>query len=99
MSHVWVIEEKENGLKVLVVNPSFIRTNISQSALLGDGTRNDEEDPRLEKGMSAPECAHSIVQAIRSNRKQVIIGWQGKVAVGMKRYFPWLFFQVMKKKG
>lgn len=93
------LEESANGLSVLLVSPSFVDTQISASALLGDGQTHQEEDRRLRKGMTAQQCAQQIVKAMKHNRKSVVIGAKGSFAVFLSHMFPNFFYHLMKNKG
>ena len=44
-------EEGRNGIRVTLVCPGYIRTDISLSALNGDGSRHAKMDPSLARGM------------------------------------------------
>jgi short-subunit dehydrogenase len=61
-------EEERNGIHVTVVCPGFIRTDISLSALSGDGAKHAKMDPELARGMPVDECARQILQGVAARR-------------------------------
>ncbi|MBZ5531941.1 MAG: SDR family oxidoreductase [Acidobacteriia bacterium] len=82
-------EEERNGIRVTLVCPGYIRTEISLSALKGDGASHAKMDPELARGMPADECARQILQGVaRGKREIVVAAGREKMLVYMKRFFP-----------
>ena len=82
-------EEERNGIYVTMVCPGFIRTNISLSALRGDGAKHAKMDSELAHGMPAEECARKILQGIASKKKEIVVGAaREKALVYLKRFLP-----------
>jgi short-subunit dehydrogenase len=82
-------EEEKNGIHVTMVCPGYIRTDISLSALRGDGRKHAKMDPGIEQGMPAAECAKRILQAVARDKKEIIVGAKREQAlVYLKRFFP-----------
>jgi len=91
-------EEERNGIRVTMVCPGFIRTDISLSALRGDGLKHAKMDPELARGMPADECAKRILQGIARNKKEIIVGAaREKSLVYLKR--PSLLAKVVSRPG
>lgn len=83
------VEESRNGISVTMVCPGFIRTNISVSALKGDGSKHAVIDPELTQGMPVEECARQILAAVARQKKEICVGApREKLLVYMKRFFP-----------
>jgi dehydrogenase/reductase SDR family member 7B len=57
------LEEESAGLKVTLVCPNRVKTDISLSALDGSGRASGETDERLATGISPRECALKIIEA------------------------------------
>lgn len=91
------LENKKDGVKVTMVCPGSIKTNIALSALNKDGNAAALNDKRLENGMTAELCARKIITAVAKNKKEVIIGNSEIIPVYLKRYIPYLFWQLMYK--
>lgn len=82
-------EEEKNGIHVTMVCPGYIRTDISLSALRGDGGKHAKMDPGIEKGMPAAECARQILKAVARHKQEIIVGAKRERAmVYLKRLFP-----------
>ncbi|MEP1033424.1 SDR family oxidoreductase [Ekhidna sp.] len=82
-------EHHTDNIKVTIVLPGYIKTNISYNALVGDGSQQNKMDPGQEKGMSPKKCARLIIKAIESNRQQVYIGGlKEKMGIYLKRFWP-----------
>lgn len=91
-------EHHDDNIKVSVIVPGFIDTQISQNALKGDGTSNKEMDKMLEGGMSAEKCAHLIVKAIEKDKNEVYIGGiKEKTGIYLKRFWPKVARNVIRK--
>jgi len=92
------MEVQDQNIKVLIVCPGYVRTNISLNALNSSGEAHAVMDKNQENGMSADECATAIVREIKNNRKELILGGKEVVAVWIKRFNPWLFNIIVKNK-
>ncbi|MEQ9466435.1 MAG: SDR family oxidoreductase [Ekhidna sp.] len=82
-------EHHDDGIKVTIVLPGYIKTNISYNALVGDGSQQNKMDPGQEKGMSPQKCARLIIKAIESGKQEVYIGGlKEKMGIYLKRFWP-----------
>ncbi len=90
-------EHSKDRLKVTMICPGFIRTNVSVNALTADGSPLNKMDEAQEKGMSAEACANQIFKAITAQKEEVYIGGKETLAVHVKRFFPFLFSKIIKK--
>ncbi|HOV64717.1 MAG TPA: SDR family NAD(P)-dependent oxidoreductase, partial [Spirochaetia bacterium] len=90
-------EYGKHGLKVTIVMPGSIRTNISRSALLGDGTAYGQMDERLARGIPPEKAARKILKAVRKGKKEVVVaGFEG-LLLFIRRYLPPLFYPIVEK--
>jgi short-subunit dehydrogenase len=93
-------EEEKNGIHVTMVCPGYIRTDISLSALRGDGGKHDKMDPGIVKGMSAEECARRILRGVARGKNEVIVGASSERGlVYLKRFFPDLLARMVGRRG
>jgi short-subunit dehydrogenase len=90
-SEVW-----EQDVKVTVVCPGYIRTDISLNALTADGSKYAKMDENQAKGLSADTCAEKTLNAIAAGREEVIIGGKEVLAVYAKRFLPRLYSKVVR---
>ena len=93
-------EEERNGVHVTMVCPGYIRTDISFSALRGDGRKHAKMDSELAHGMPADECARQILQGIARKKKEIVVaGVREKSLVYLKRFFPTLLARMIGRRG
>ncbi len=87
-----------DNVKVLIVCPGKIRTNISVNAVTSDGGKHSKMDESTVNGLSAEECAQQILNGIRTNKEEIFIGGKELRAVWLKRFFPKLFSKLIRKQ-
>ncbi|MEZ4830025.1 MAG: SDR family oxidoreductase [Bacteroidia bacterium] len=92
-----LLELKSENVRITVVNPGQIRTQISLHALKEDGVAQGIMDPGQENGMPAEVCAQKIMKAILANKPEITIGGREVLMVYFKRYLPWLFRKIALK--
>ncbi len=87
---------KEN-IKVTMICPGFIKTNVSVNALTERGEKLNKMDEAQAKGMKADDFARKMIRAIEREKNEVYIGGKEKYAVYLKRLFPNLFARILRK--
>jgi len=93
-------EEEKNGIHVTMVCPGYIRTNISLSALRGDGGKHAQMDPGIQQGMPAAECARQILKAVARGKQEIIVGTKREQGlVYLKRFFPDFLARMVGRRG
>ncbi len=93
-------EEEKNGIHVTMVCPGYIRTDISLSALRGDGGKHAKMDPGIEHGMPAAECARQILKAVDQGKREIIVGAKREQGlVYLKRFFPDILARMISRRG
>lgn len=91
------MEHHDDNIKVTLICPGYIRTNVSMNALTKDGSKQQTMDNKTGAGMSAEGCAKKIISAIRRNKMEVTIGGMETFAVYIKRFFPSLLHSIARK--
>jgi dehydrogenase/reductase SDR family protein 7B len=94
-----MLEEESNGIKVTIACPGKINTNISVNALNSKGQNHGVMDHNQETGMPAEECARIMLTAVSNGKKEVLIGNKEIKAVTLKRFFPGLFWKIIRKQS
>ncbi|GAB2776093.1 SDR family NAD(P)-dependent oxidoreductase [Rhabdobacter roseus] len=93
-------ETHDDHIRVTVVCPGYIKTNVSVNALNAQGEQYGKKDANQEKGMSAQECARQIVEAVKKDKKEVYIGGlKETAAIYLRRFFPSLLFTAVRKNA
>lgn len=88
----------KQGVRVTLVAPGFIRTQISVNALVGSGEKLGKMDDAQANGMPPEKCAQIIIKALEKDREEILIGGPREVAgVYVKRLFPRLFSRIIRK--
>ncbi len=77
-------------IRVTIVCPGRVRTNISLRALDKGGQPHGIMDPGQDKGMKVEDASRKIVKAIRKGKREVFIGRGELIMVDIKRFFPGL---------
>jgi dehydrogenase/reductase SDR family member 7B len=92
-------ELHDSNVKVTMVCPGFIKTDVSVNALGADGKPTGTMDQAQAKGMTAEECARQMVRAVEKNKLEVVIGGKERFGVLVKRLFPSLFAKIILKQN
>lgn len=90
-------ELKQYNIRVTMVCPGRIKTNVSLNALDKTGNSYGKMDKGQDKGMSPERCARKIMKAIRKNKLEVYVGSFDILMVYLKRYFPFIFRILLTK--
>lgn len=85
------------GLKVSVLCPGFVRTNVSLSALTSDGTPHGKVDARQEGAMSAETFARKAVDGLARGKGRIVIAGKERLAVYLGRLSPALLERLVRK--
>ena len=83
-------EYYEKGIRVTLVCPGRVQTNISRYALDKGGKPHGVMDPGQAGGMTAEAAARVITRAIAKEKKEVLVGRKELLMVYIKRFFPGL---------
>ncbi len=94
-----LLEEEKNNIKVTIACPGKINTNISVNALNSEGGQHGVMDHNQETGMSVEECVNRLLKAVKDEQKEILIGNKEIKAVTLKRFFPSLFWKIIKKQS
>lgn len=92
------MEVWQQGVRVMMVCPGKIRTNISLHALTADGSAHRSMDEGQAGGRAASELADRILLGIRRHEEEVFFGGPEMKAVWIKRFFPRLFSRLIRKQ-
>ena len=90
-------EYADRGIKVSIVCPGRVRTNISFYALDKGGQQHGKLDPGQAGGLSADKAARKIVRAVEKGRREVLVGRSELVMVWIKRFFPGLCARLARR--
>ena len=91
-------EVHDDGLRVTLVCPGFVKTNVAHNALTDDGTPlSENRDEVKEVGIPPAKCARQIARAIERENDEVTIGGWETMGVYAKRFVPSLFNAAIRR--
>lgn len=91
-------EHHKDQIKVTIVCPGFVQTNISMNALTGDGSPQQKMDVATAGGIPPSRFARKMAQAIYKQKEEVYIaGAKEKLGVYTKRFFPKILSKMIRK--
>lgn len=90
-------EEYEHNIRVLMVMPGFVHTQVSVNAVTADGSAHGRMDAHQQAGLAPEACAEAILRAVQQGREQVIIAGREKAGIFLKRLFPALYRKVIRR--
>jgi short-subunit dehydrogenase len=93
------LEEAKNNIFVTLAIPGKINTPISKSALTKTGKSHGEMDHNQETGMPVSICVQKLLIAVERKKREVLIGNKETKAVWIKRFFPTLFWRIIKNQS
>lgn len=90
-------EYYDRNIRVVIVCPGRVKTNISYNALEADGRKHAQMDDGQNNGISAEKAAKKIVKAIEKRKPEVFVGGKELLMVHIKRFFPGLARKIIRK--
>ena len=85
------------GVKVTVICPGFVHTEVSRNAVTGSGAPHGRMDAGQATGMDPRLCGERIVRAIMSDRSEAYIGGKEIHMIGLKRLAPSLIERIVRE--
>jgi short-subunit dehydrogenase len=97
------VENRYNGLHVLVAAPGFTTSEVRKSALTALGTPQGDTPRVEEKMMSAEQCAYLVANSIEKRHRSLVLTFLfGKMSVFLGKFFPsmvdWFTFRLMERE-
>ncbi len=74
-------EVAADGISVTTITPGFIRTNIGENALTGDGTTFTGDNSEIENGMPVEDCVREIMSGLERGVPEIAVG--GELELGL----------------
>ncbi|MCF0174407.1 MAG: SDR family NAD(P)-dependent oxidoreductase [Bacteroidales bacterium] len=83
-------EYYKEGIRVTIVCPGRVQTNISLHALEKGGKEHGAMDPGQAKGLSCEKAGKKIFKALMKGKSEVLVGKGELIMVYIKRFFPYI---------
>jgi NAD(P)-dependent dehydrogenase (short-subunit alcohol dehydrogenase family) len=91
-------EQRESGLGVMMVCPSFTRTAIEANALGGDGLALRAQRTVYGQQADPDEVAEAIFRAASRRRRLLVLSPVGKLSYAVSRVWPSLYERMMARR-
>jgi short-subunit dehydrogenase len=89
-----LLEHKSDNIKVSVLIPGRVRTNISFHALTASGKEHGKLDEGLAVGITPEKAAQQIIRGLRKNKREIPVGSKELLMLKIRKYLPGLFFRM-----
>lgn len=91
------LEHDKDNIKVTMICPGFVNTNVARNALTGDGSTQNEQDTATENGLEVVVFSKRMLKAIKKEKFEAYIGKGETKGIYLKRFFPKLLHKVVLK--
>lgn len=91
-------ETEKDGIRVTIVCPGYIRTNVSENALRADGSKYGKTDETHRNAMRPEVAAPKIINGVHRNQQEVRVGGKEIYAILLKRFLPGLVARLLRMK-
>ena len=82
------MEHDKDNIKVTLICPGFVNTDVAKNALVGDGTKQNTQDSATQNGLPVNVFAKRMITAIQKQKFEAYIGRKEVLGVYLKRFFP-----------
>lgn len=89
-------EVYSDNIKVSLVCPGFVKTEVTVKALEGDGHKHGKMGRGQQKGMEPGDFAEKLLPKILAGKKEIYIGGKEVLAVYLKRISPGLLNKILR---
>lgn len=87
----------DDGIRITMICPGFVHTDVSRNALAADGSAHGVMDPGQAGGMDPDVCARKALNALRKGRAEAWIGGKEVLAVWLSRLCPPLYRYIARR--
>ena len=93
------MEHEKDNIKVTLICPGFVQTNVAINALTANGETQKSNDEATQNGMPVDVFASKMIKAIEANKFEAYIEGKEVLGVYLKRFFPkMLHYFVLESK-
>ncbi|MFT7050361.1 MAG: short-subunit dehydrogenase [Psychroserpens sp.] len=89
------LEHDKDNVKVTMICPGFVNTNVARNALTADGSKQGDQDEMTENGLDVDVFVQKMITAIRKEKFEAYIGKFEKFGVFVKRLSPRLIHKLV----
>jgi short-subunit dehydrogenase len=89
------LEHDKDNVKVTMICPGFVNTNVARNALTADGSIQGYQDDMTQSGLHVDAFTKRMIKAIRKEKFEAYIGKIESFAVYVKRLSPKLIHKMV----
>lgn len=89
-----LLENSKDGIKVSIIIPGRVQTAISKHAITSDGSAHGKMDDGQSGGITKELAARKIINGLRKDKKEILVGAKELNMVHIRRFFPALFRRI-----
>jgi len=89
------LEHDTDNVKVTMICPGFVNTNVARNALTADGSKQGYQDDMTENGLDVSVFVKKMIRAIANEKFEAYIGKFEKFGVFVKRLSPRLLHKLV----
>lgn len=89
-------EVYDHNIKISLICPGFIKTNVTKNALEGDGSKHNKMEEGQKNGMLPDQFANKLIPKILNGNEEIYIGGREIWGVYLKRLFPRLLYKMLR---
>ncbi|RSK38671.1 SDR family oxidoreductase [Mangrovimonas spongiae] len=91
------LEHDKDHIKVTMICPGFVNTDIAKNALTGNGSQQNTQDTATKNGLTVETFSKKMITAIKREKFEAYIGKKEVLGVYLKRFFPKLLHKFILK--
>lgn len=97
----WLLSRCQKArIRVFVVSPGDIQTEISTNALTGKGGKYGKTDADIADGMTVEAAAKAIIEGLLNGREEMLLApISARLGIAVRTLAPSLFFWIMKQRA
>jgi short-subunit dehydrogenase len=93
------MEVEQFNIRITLLTPGFIASEISRHALNDKGEATGEMDNNQSSGMTTDRCAQEILEGVAAGKTEFGIGGKELLGLKLRRFFPSLFEKILRKQS
>jgi short-subunit dehydrogenase len=86
----------KHNIKVSVICPGYVKTNVTINALKGDGSKNAVMAESTAGGWEPSEFAPKVLNVIKKQKREVYLGKKEVIGVYLNRYLPAVWAKIAR---
>ncbi|NUN99776.1 MAG: SDR family oxidoreductase [Saprospiraceae bacterium] len=87
-----------HNIKVTILCPGYVQTNVTVNALKGDGSKNNVMAEETRNGIPADVFAAKALRIIAAEKEEALIGGKELLGVYLKRFIPGVLSRIIRKR-